>query len=162
MNANSDREYIDNELGDVRTAVDDMHTSMDERFAAMRTSMDERFAATHTSIDDLRVTMNERFEASRMAMDARFNATDAKIDAAVARGVSEMIKWVVGLFITLIVLTVALASVVMHLFLNQSAAAPAPPAAPGNSTPAVIIQLTPQGVTVLPAAPPAAAPGAKP
>ena len=74
MNANSDREYIDNKLGDVRTAVDDL-----------RTSMNERFVATRTAIDDLRVTMNERFEASHRAMEARFNATDSKIDAAVAQ-----------------------------------------------------------------------------
>ena len=76
--------------------------------------------------------------------------------------VSEVIKWVVGLFITLIVLTVALASVVMNLFLNQSAAAAPAPPPPAISTPAVVIQLTPQGATVLPAAPPAAAPGGKP
>lgn len=123
MNANSDREYIDNKVGDVRTAVDDL-----------RVTMSERFQATNLALSDLRVTM-----------DARFNAVDAKIDSAVAKGVSEVIKWVVGLFITLIVLVVGLSSVAMNLVLRQ----PAPVA----STPAVIIQLSPAGATITPAAP---------
>jgi hypothetical protein len=123
MNANSDREYIDNKVGDVRTAV-----------------------------DDLRVTMNERFAA----VHARFDAVDAKIDSAVAKGTTEVVKWVVGLFITTIALNVALASVVLHVALRKPpppallpAAAPVQPI----STPAVIIQLSPQGAAVLPAAP---------
>ena len=130
MNANSDREYIGNKVGDVRTAV-----------------------------DDLRTTMNERFDAMRMTMDARFKATDAKIDSAVAKGTAEVIKWVVGLFVTAIALNVALASLVLHVVLREPAPASAA-AAPVQpiSTPSVIIQLSPQGATVLPAAPPAGKP----
>jgi hypothetical protein len=123
MNANSDREYIDNKVGDVRTAV-----------------------------DDLRVTMNERFAA----VHARFDAVDAKIDSAVAKGTTEVVKWVVGLFITTIALNVALASMVLHVALRDPPPpAPSPAAAPVQpiSTPAVIIQLSPQGAAVLPAAP---------
>ncbi len=130
MNANSDREYIDNKVGDVRNAV-----------------------------DDLRATMNERFDAMRTMMDERFKAVDAKIENAVTKGVSEVIKWVVGLFVTTIALNVALASVVLHVALRE--AAPVPPApAPLQpiSTPAVIIQLSPQGAAVLPAVPPAGKP----
>lgn len=126
MNANSDKEYIDHEVGNVRVAIDDFRTSV-----------------------------NERFDGLRASMDARFDALNARIDAAVAKGVSEVIKWVVGLFITMIVLTVGLASVVMHLVLNQpKAATPAP--APPLSAPALIIQLSPQGAAVLPAVPPSA------
>ncbi|RZT09619.1 hypothetical protein SAMN05216319_1951 [Duganella sp. CF402] len=128
MNANSDREYIDNKVGDVRTAV-----------------------------DDLRVTMNERFDALRMTMDARFKATDAKIDSAVAKGTAEVIKWVVGLFVTTIALNVALASVVLHVALREPPPPPAPSPAAATVqpiyTPSVIIQLSPQGAAVLPAAP---------
>ncbi|MRW93144.1 hypothetical protein GJ699_24395 [Duganella sp. FT80W] len=140
MNANSDREYIDNKLGDVRTAVDDL-----------RVVMNERSEATRTAIDDLRLTMNERFTA----IHARFDAFDVKIDSAVAKGVSEMIKWVVGLFVTLIVVVVGLSSVVMNLVLRQPApvAVTAPAPAPVISTPAVIIQLSPQGATITPAVP---------
>lgn len=132
MNANSDREYIDNKVGDVRTAV-----------------------------DDLRVTMNERFDALRLTMDARFTATDAKIDSIAPKVMSEVIKWGVGLFVTTIALNVALASVVLHVLLREPPPLPPPPAAapaPPISTPAVIIQLTPQGATVVPGAPPAAKP----
>jgi hypothetical protein len=132
MNANSDREYIDNKVGDVRTAV-----------------------------DDLRATMSERFDALRMTMDARFKATDAKIDSAVAKGTAEVIKWVVGLFVTTIALNVALASLVLHVVLREPPPSPPPPAAATVqpiSTPSVIIQLSPQGATVLPGAPPAGKP----
>lgn len=147
MNANSDKEYIDNKVGDVRTAVDDLRTTMNERLDALRMTMDERFNA-------LRVTMDERFNAMRVTMGERFNAIDAKIESAVAKGVAEVIKWVVGLFITLIVLTVGLSSVVMNLVLRQQAAvAQVSAPAPVVSTPAVIIQLSPQGAAVLPAAP---------
>lgn len=130
MNANSDREYIDNKLGDVRTAV-----------------------------DDLRVTMNERFDTLRQTMDARFTATDAKIDSIAPKIIADFIKWGVGLFVTTIALNVALVSVVLHVALREPP--PAPPAsAPVQpiSTPPVIIQLTPQGATVVPAAPPAGKP----
>ena len=120
MNANSDREYIDNKVGDVRTAV-----------------------------DDLRVAMNERF----VAVHARFDSIDARIDSAVAKGTAEIIKWVVGLFVTTIALNVALASVVLHVALREPPPSMPAPAAAAISTPAVIIQLSPQGATVLPAAP---------
>ncbi|MYM24586.1 hypothetical protein GTP46_18230 [Duganella sp. FT135W] len=131
MNANSDREYIDNKLGDVRTAV-----------------------------DDLRVTMNERFDALRQTMDARFTATDTKIDSIAPKIISDFIKWGVGLFVTTIALNVALVSVVLHVALREPPPSPPPAAAPVQpiSTPSVIIQLTPQGATVLPAAPSAAKP----
>nr|WP_315258993.1 hypothetical protein [uncultured Duganella sp.] len=118
MNANSEREYIDNKVGDLRS-----------------------------SVDDLRTTVNERFDTMRMTMDAGFKTVDAKIEAMAAKVVSEVVRWVVGLFITLIVLTVGLASVVMNLFLRQ------PPPVAAAPVPAVIIQLSPQGATVLPAAP---------
>ncbi|MRW84281.1 hypothetical protein GJ698_09300 [Pseudoduganella sp. FT26W] len=121
MNANSDREYIDNKVGDVRTAV-----------------------------DDLRVAMNERF----VAVHARFDSIDARIESAVAKGTAEIIKWVVGLFVTTIALNVALASVVLHVALREPPpSTPAPAVAPGISTPSLIIQLSPQGAAVLPAAP---------
>jgi hypothetical protein len=132
MNANSDREYIDNKVGDVRTAV-----------------------------DDLRVTMNERFDALRQTMDARFTATDAKIDSIAPKIISDFIKWGVGLFVTMIALNVALVSVVLHVALREPPPSPPPPAAApvqSISTPSVIIQLSPQGATVLPAAPPAGKP----
>ncbi|MTV41321.1 hypothetical protein [Duganella radicis] len=169
MNANSDREYIDNKVGDVRTAVDDLRvsvserldalrTTMDERLDALRTTMDERFIALRTTMDErfdaLRTTMDERSDALRATMDERFKAIDAKIENAVSKGVSEVVKWVVGLFVTTIALNVALASVVLHVALREPP--PPPPAvAPAQpiTTPAVIIQLSPQGAAVLPAAP---------
>jgi hypothetical protein len=141
MNANSDNEYIDNKVGDVRTAVDDVGTA----------------------VDDLRLTMNERFDVVNVKLDVHRKEVLAFIDSAIAKGTGEVVKWVVGLFVTTIALNVALASVVLHVALREPPpAAPItpPPPAPlqSISTPAVIIQLTPQGATVLPAAPPAAKP----
>lgn len=135
MNANSDREYIDNKVGDVRTAVD-----------GLRVTMNERLEAVHTSVDDLRATMNERFAA-----------TNAKIDSIAPIILSEVVKWGVGLFVATIALNVALLSVVLHVMLREPPPTPAPPpaAAPVQpiNTPSVIIQLSPQGAAVLPAAP---------
>jgi hypothetical protein len=135
MNANSDREYIDNKVGDVRTAVDDL-----------RVTMNERFDAVHTLVNDLRTTMNERFEA-----------TNARIDSIAPKVLSEVVKWGVGLFVTTIALNVAMLSVVLHVALREPLPppAPSPAAAPVQpiSTPAVIIQLSPQGAAVLPTAP---------
>jgi hypothetical protein len=105
--------------------------------------IDTKASDVRTAVDDLRVTMSERFAA----VHSRFDAVDVRIDSAVAKGVSEMIKWVVGLFVTTIALNVALASVVLHVALRE------PSPAPVVTTPAVIIQLTPQGATVVPAAP---------
>lgn len=142
MNANSDREYIDNKVGDVRTAVDDL-----------RATMTERLEAVHTSVDDLRATMNERFGA----VHARFDAMDAKIDSVAPKVLSEVVKWGVGLFVATIALNVALLSVVLHVALREPPPppAPSPAAAPVQPiyTPSVIIQLSPQGAAVLPAAP---------
>jgi len=122
MNANSDREYIDNKVGDVRTAV-----------------------------DDLRLVMGERFTA----VHARFDAVDAKIVSAIEAAKAEIIKWIAGLLIAMIAMFVAtflgMAGLMMSLLSHKPASAP-------DSTPAVIIQLTPQGATVLPAAPPAGKP----
>jgi len=119
MNANSDSDYIDHGLGDVRTAIDDQ-----------RAAMNERFTTVH----------------------ARFDAVDVKIDSAVAQGVSRMINWMVSLFVTTIAVNVALASVVLNVALRE------PQPAPVVGTPAVIIQLSPQGASVLPVAPPAGKP----
>lgn len=123
MNANSDREYIDNRVGDVRTAV-----------------------------DDLRVVMTERFTT----VHARFDAVDAKIVSAIEAAKAEIIKWIAGLLIAMIGMFVAtflgIAGLMLNLLSHQPPAAQPPAAAPIN-TPSVIIQLSPQGAAVLPAAP---------
>jgi hypothetical protein len=113
MNANSDKEYIDNKASDLRAV-----------------------------------------------MTAGFAQSRAEFDAEIAKAVSHLVKWVVGLFFATVAINVALASMVMHLVINVSASPVAPLAAPSQTiaTPAVIIQLTPQGATILPAAPAAAKP----
>lgn len=122
MNANSDREYIDNKVGDVRTAV-----------------------------DDLRLVMGERFTT----VHARLDAVDAKIVSAIETAKAEIIKWIAGLLIAMIAMFVAtflgMAGLMVSLLSHQPAAVP-------NSKPAVVIQLTPQGATVVPAAPSAGKP----
>lgn len=127
MNANSDREYIDNKVGDVRTAV-----------------------------DDLRLVLTERFTT----VHARFDAVDAKIVSAIETAKAEIIKWIAGLLIAMIAMFVAtflgMAGLMVNLLSHQPPATP--PAAAPISTPAVIIQLSPQGAAVVPAVPPAAKP----
>ena len=119
-----------------------------------RDYIDHGLADVLTAIDDQRAAMNERFTT----VHARFDAVDVKIDSAVAKGVSRMINWMVSLFVTTIALNVALASVVLNVALREPQPAPAAAPAPIAGTPAVIIQLSPQGASVLPVAPPAGKP----
>jgi hypothetical protein len=138
MNAHSDRDYTDSKVGDVRAAVDEL-----------RCSNNARFDGVHASINDLRVSVHERSDALREEMNARLDALEARMAAALEKAVGSMIRWVVGLFLTTIALCVALSSVVMNLVLRQPSPAP-----PTVAAPALLIQLTPQGATVTPAAPP--------
>ena len=74
---------------------------------------------------------------------------------------AEIIKWIVGVLIAIIGMFIAMIGLMVNLLTRQPPA-PVQASAPAISTPAVIIQLTPQGATVLPAAPAVAAPGGKP
>lgn len=114
---------------------------MNQHFDELRTSTTERFDAQRASV-------YERFEAMRAEMNARFDVLEARMAAALEQAVALMIRWVVGLFLTTMALCVALSSVVMNLVLRQPS--PAPQAI---TTPALIIQLAPQGATVTPATP---------
>ncbi|MYM66586.1 hypothetical protein GTP45_07000 [Pseudoduganella sp. FT55W] len=127
MNTNSDREYIDGK------------------------------------VNDLRSTTGERFEGVRMqheGINATLKALDLKIDSVVEAAKAEIIKWLAGLLVAMITMFIAtflgMASLMVNLLSHQPSAVL--PAAASISTPAVIIQLTPQGTTVLPAAPPAGKP----
>jgi hypothetical protein len=125
MNANSDHEYIDNKVGDVRTAV-----------------------------DDLRVTMSDRFETVNAKLDAYRTETLAVIDGMIAKAFADITKWLAAIIVAMIALFLAAAGLMVTLlpqYREAVSAAPAP--AQVTPTPAVIIQLTPQGATVLPAAP---------
>ena len=124
MNANSDKDYID-------AKVEGMHAIMEGQFAAVHARFD---------------VVDTKFEMIRSEMDM----LRAEVTAKVEQGVSQMVKWVVGLFVATIALCIALASVVMHLSLEKPQTVLATPAL---SAPAVIIQLTPAGATVIPAAP---------
>ncbi|MQA19585.1 hypothetical protein [Rugamonas rivuli] len=97
--------------------------------------------------DGLRAVLDERTEAIRDSMEAMRVAVEAKIVSTVESAVSQFVKWLVGLFIASITI-----SVTVITFVLNNAVPKAQPAAP--ATPAVIIQVSPQGVSVLPAAPP--------
>ncbi|MBV7535309.1 hypothetical protein KW842_05995 [Duganella sp. sic0402] len=129
MNANSDKEYIDNKVGDLRTAVDDL-----------RLSTGERVGALHGRFDAV--------DAQFRAMGAQLDALGLKIATTVEAAKAEIIKWIAGLLIAMVALFVGSVGTIVNLLPHQQ-----PQPAPAISTPAVIIQLTPQGAAVLPAVP---------
>jgi hypothetical protein len=88
----------------------------------------------------------------RMVMDAGFSQSRSESDARTAKAVLHLIKWMAGIFVASVAINVSLASMVMSLIQREHPAVSAPPVQ-AYSTPAVIIQLTPQGATVVPAAP---------
>ncbi|RFP18598.1 MULTISPECIES: hypothetical protein [unclassified Duganella] len=104
-------------------------------------------------VDGIRAVLDERTEAIRDSMEAMRVAVEAKIDSAFERAVSQFVKWMVGTLLAGITIVIS----VMTFVLNN-AIPKAQPAAP--VAPAVIIQVTPQGVSVLPVTP--AAPSPKP
>ncbi|SDF53319.1 MULTISPECIES: hypothetical protein [unclassified Duganella] len=126
MNANSDQEYIDNKVGDVRTAVDDLRLSTSERVAALHGRFDAVDAQFRAAGDQLK-------------------ALDLKIESTVEAAKAEIIKWIAGLLIAMVALFVGATGTIVNLL--------SPRPAPSISAPALIIQLSPQGAVVLPAAP---------
>jgi hypothetical protein len=123
MNANSDKDYIDNKVGDVRTAVDDL-----------RLSTGERVAALHGRFDSV--------DAQFRAASDQFKALDLKIESTVEAAKAEIIKWLAGLLIAMVALFVGSVGTIVNLLSHQQ---PVSAPAPVISTPAVIIQLAPQG-----------------
>ncbi|CAN7626657.1 hypothetical protein [Duganella sp. LjRoot269] len=97
-------------------------------------------------VDGIRAVLDERTEAIRESMREMRVAVEAKIVSTVESAVSQLVKWMVGTFIA----TIAIFITVMTFVLNN--AVPKTPA-PAATVPAVIIQVTPQGVSVLPVAP---------
>jgi len=93
----------------------------------------------------------------RMVMDAGFSQSGAESDARTAKAVLHLVKWMAGIFIASVAINVSLASMVMNLIRREPPPAPTLPVQ-AFSTPAVIIQLSPQGATVLPAVPAAGKP----
>lgn len=150
MNANSDKEYIDNKVGDVRTAVDDLRLSTGERVAALHArfdSVDAQFGA----IGDQFRAVGLQFQAVGLQFQAvgeQIKALDAKIESTVEAAKAEIIKWIAGSLIAMVALFVGSVGTIVNLLSHQQ-----PQPAPAITTPAVIIQLTPQGAAVLPAVP---------
>lgn len=120
MNANSDKDYID-------AKTDSIRAGMDGRLGAFEANVNAKFAE-----------VNGKFAA----VDAGFAQVRGEIREATERVASQMVKWMVGIFIA--TLTIFFSS--MAFLLNT--AIPKLQAQPVQSLPPIIIQLPP-----LPAAP---------
>ncbi len=120
MNANSDKDYID-------AKTDSIRAGMDGRLGAFEANVNAKFAE-----------VNGKFAA----VDAGFAQVRVEIREASERAISQMVKWMVGIFIA--TLTIFFSSMVFLL----NTAIPKLQAQPVQSLPPIIIQLPP-----LPAAP---------
>jgi hypothetical protein len=103
----------------------------------------------------VRADMNARLDAFEANVNGRFAELNAKIDKLgaelrkeIAESSARMVQWMVGIFLA----SMAIFITVMTFVLNNAV----PKAAP--AAPPVIIQLSPQGVTI----PPPVAPAVKP
>jgi len=133
MNSNADKDYIDAKV-----------EGLDARLAAVSGTSDAKFGA-----------VDARFDAT----DAKLEAIMAKIESAFQRATSQMVKWMVGVLAAGITIVVTVMTFVLNNAIPK--AQPSTPVAPASAAvPAVIIQVTPQGVTVQPLTP--AAPVAPP
>jgi uncharacterized membrane-anchored protein len=141
MNANSDKDYIDAKIESVRAG-------MDGRLEAFEANVNGRFAELNAKIDKSVAELNTKIDKSVAELNAKIDKSVAELRKDIAEFSSRMVQWMVGLFLASMAIFITL----MTFVLNNAV----PKATP--ATPPVIIQLSPQGVTI----PPPAAPAAKP
>ncbi|MES2352310.1 MAG: hypothetical protein V4641_32500 [Pseudomonadota bacterium] len=108
--------------------------------------IDAKADSLHAEMAGFRAVLDERTEAIRESMREMRVAVEAKIVSTVESAVSQLVRWMVGTFIA----TIAIFITVMTFVPNNAVPKTLAPAA---TVPAVIIQVTPQGVSVLPVAP---------
>jgi len=124
MNANADKDYID-------ARIDVVRSGMDGRLDAFQAEVNAQFAETNGKID----------------------TSIAELRKDIAELGSRMVQWMVGTFIATITIFITVMTFVLNNAIPKAPAAPVPLPLPLMSAPAIIIQLTPQGATVMPAAP---------
>ena len=148
MNANSDKDYIDAKTEAVRAGMDGRLSSFEgnvnSRFASFEANVNGRFASLEENVNVRFAETNARIDK----LDAKIDNMGADLRKEIAESSARMVQWMVGIFLA----SMAIFITVMTFVLNNAV----PKAAP--ATPPVIIQLSPQGVTI----PPPAAPAAKP
>lgn len=132
MNANSDKDYIDAKA---------------EAFSAKVEVANAKLEAVNAKTEAMRASMAGRLDAYQENVNGRFAEIIARIDmrsaelrTEIADNTARVVQWMVGLFIA----SMAIFITVVTFVLNNAVPKVAPAAPP------VIIQVTPQGVTVSP------------
>ena len=152
MNANSDKDYIDAKIESVRAGMDGrleaFEANVNGRFAELNAKIDKSVAELNEKIDKSVAELNAKIDKSVAELNAKIDKSVAELRKDIAEFSSRMVQWMVGLFLASMAIFITL----MTFVLNNAV----PKATP--ATPPVIIQLSPQGVTI----PPPAAPAAKP
>ena len=159
MNANSDKDYIDAKVDAVRSGVDGRLDTFEEnvngRFTETNAKIDRVFIELNAKIDRVAVELNDKIDRVATELNAKIDRVaielNAKIDNAVAevrKDIAEysarMVQWMVGLFIASMAIFITVLTFVLNNAIPKAVSA----------TPPVIIQLSPQGATMSPVAPP--------
>ncbi|HWW71223.1 MAG TPA: hypothetical protein VN089_14880 [Duganella sp.] len=152
MNANSDKDYIDAKTEAVRAGMDGrldtFEANVNGRFAEMNAKFDTAVAELNAKIDKSVAELNAKIDTVAAELNAKIDKMGAELRKEIADASARMVQWMVGIFLA----SMAIFITVMTFVLNNAV----PKAAP--VTPPVIIQLSPQGVTL----PAPAAPAVKP
>ncbi|MEO5932182.1 MAG: hypothetical protein ABIQ08_01325, partial [Duganella sp.] len=137
MNANSDKDYID-------AKVEAARAGMDGRLDAFEANVNSRFAEMNAKFDKSVAELNAKIDTVAAELNAKIDKLGAELRKEIAEVGARMVQWMVSIFLA----SMAIFITVMTFVLNNAV----PKAAP--ATPPVIIQLSPQGVTLpAPAAP---------
>jgi hypothetical protein len=138
MNANSDKDYLDAKIAVVRAG-------MDGRLDAFEENVNGRFAETNAKIDRIFIELNAKIDYFSAELNAKIDSSVAELRKDIAEYSARMVQWMVGLFIASMAIFITVITFVLNNAVPRAQAA----------MPPVIIQLSPQGATMLPAAPPA-------
>jgi hypothetical protein len=122
MNANSDKDYIDAKTDAIRAGMDGALSAFEANVNAKFAEMNGKFAE-----------VNGKFAA----VDASFAQVRTEIRESAERMTSQMVKWMVGIFIA--TLTIFFSSMVFLL----NTAIPKLQAQPMQVLPPIVIQLPP-------------------
>ena len=134
MNANSDKDYIDAKTDAIRAGMDGALGAFEANVNAKFAEMSGKFAEVNGKFAEV----NGKFAA----VDASFAQVRTEIRESAERMTSQMVKWMVGIFIA--TLTIFFSSMVFLL----NTAIPKLQAQPVQILPPIVIQLPP-----MPAAP---------
>ena len=137
MNANSDKDYIDAKVDAVRSGVDGRLDTFEE-------NVNGRFTETNAKIDRVFIELNAKIDRVAIELNAKIDNAVAEVRKDIAEYSARMVQWMVGLFIASMAIFITVLTFVLNNAIPKAVSA----------TPPVIIQLSPQGATMSPVAPP--------